>query len=74
MSAFLSFYGIFLHLPDTFTAAFEVLLIILLVRSFVKCIVLHNIVSSLPQADQAMALVMICNGRSRFDSNDRNAL
>ena len=27
----------------------------------------------LPQADEAMALVMICNGRSRFDSNDRNA-
>ena len=23
------------------------------------------------QADQAMALLMICNGRSRFDSNDR---
>ena len=27
----------------------------------------------IPQADQAMALLMICNGRSRFDSNDRNA-
>ena len=27
----------------------------------------------LPQADQAMVLLMICNGRSRFDSNDRNA-
>ena len=25
-----------------------------------------------PQADQAMALLMICNGHSRFDSNDRN--
>ena len=24
------------------------------------------------QADQAMALLMICNGRSRFDSNDRS--
>ena len=27
--------------------------------------------SAVPQADQAMVLLMICNGRSRFDSNDR---
>ena len=53
--------GYFLHLPDTFTAAFEVLLTILLVRSFVHCVYgLETVVS-----------VLFTNTRTRWPHNER---